>query len=169
MPLRNVFYLLCLSLLAACSTPNQQIQTYLGPFPDFDMEELSDVEDQEFVAYYDDGTLKQHTWIVNGCFDNMLRTYYENGKPKLAIPITNCKANGVVKSYHPNGNLDYELYVVNGVPDGSFLIYHNSDSNYVAKRASVKNGHVEGLVEEISDDGETLKRGAIRNGKAMPF
>ncbi|MGG4603426.1 toxin-antitoxin system YwqK family antitoxin [Paenalcaligenes sp. Me131] len=161
--------ILVLSLLVGCAAPKPKLAVNLGPFPDFQLEELQDSEDGEFLAHYPNGQIKQHSWVRGDCLDQQLNTYYENGKPKMVIPIDNCKANGVVKGYYPNGNLEYELSVVNGIPHGSFRQYHDSDSNLLSMRAQLKNGAFDGIVEELDDYGDAVKRGAVIDGTIVPF
>ena len=76
--------------------------------------------------YYENGSLKQTTKLIDGVPNGLGEQYYENGKLEQQGELKNGEKQGVWKTYNENGNLQSEESYVDNIPNGILKNYYDN-------------------------------------------
>ncbi len=147
---------------------------------------VNDITNGRSEAYFEDGSLSQYRNYVNDLQYGEFEDFYDNGKVSKSGTYKNDKLNGAVKSYNKAGNILSEIVYTAGV-EGISIYYEYKDDNLEWERnynnktlvqskkyypngslefkAGVKNGEINGTLEEYYINGNIKKKTTYQNGK----
>ena len=80
----------------------------------------------EFVRYWENGNLREHSHWENGKRHGEYKDYRENGQLMRHAFYENGKLNGKFKMYHNNGQLGLYCFYKNGKLNSECKVYHEN-------------------------------------------
>ena len=86
-----------------------------------------------FQKWYDDGTLHQDFFYVNGEFDQKQSEFFANGSPHRVANYENCKKHGSFVEFTEEGQLILDLTFHDGMIDGVAKEWYNDGTLKVEK------------------------------------
>ena len=87
---------------------------------------INDLEDGEFVRYYENGAIEEKVHYKAGEFDGTYEYYYEDGTLKQSCSYLKNKIEGLLFNYYPDGKTKEEVTLSGGTEDGPFKEYYRN-------------------------------------------
>jgi len=85
---------------------------------------VNDLEDGEFVRYYEDGAIEEKVHYKAGEFHGAYEYFYKDGTLKQSCTYLQNKIEGILTNYYPDGKTKEEVTLKNGTEDGPFKEYY---------------------------------------------
>lgn len=105
--------------------------------------------------YYENGTLKEHTYWTNGKPEKC-ESWYDNGQKKIIKFHINGLLDGNAVQWYPNGKLQKKMCFSLGQMSGQVIEYYENGN--VKSEGIYKNGQKDGIFIFYDEKGRTTKK-----------
>ena len=117
-----------------------------------------DIQNGEFIWYYENGNLSQKTTYVNGKQVGYISEYFENGKIAGVYNIKDNKYEGKLVKCFENGDINLICFFDNDTICGDFKFYQKNGDRFIFNIDKFGNGTFGIFSNGINIEGE-LKKG----------
>ncbi len=97
-------------------------------------------------SFYEDGTVAQVLYLVDGKKEGLLQQFHPNGERALIASLQHDRLEGAAQSFDIHGAAIQKLHYVGGQPHGEALEY--GANGIITKKANYQNGLLHGPYEE---------------------
>ena len=102
-----------------------------------------------YKTYYDDGSVKEEVYTINGMLEGPGKTYYPNGQLKEEVTYANNTAEGPAIAYYENGAVKEKKTWLHGKLDGTYTLY--CENGNVKEEQNYDAGKLDGMTKRYHD------------------